>query len=125
MGARRWLQTVIDTVCWCYPAQGPECGPCLFSPGSWLQALEMESVMGLGVAAMQGAPCQSFPIAAASILRNQVRAHAPTHPRTHCPLHHFVHLRPICSPSAPRWGAAARNSTKCEVRIPTWLEVTD
>lgn len=48
----------------------------LLTPGSLLQAMEMESTLGLGVAAMQGAPCQSFPIVAASILRNQVRAHA-------------------------------------------------
>ena len=98
MGARRWLQTVIDTVCWCYPAQGPECGPCLFSPGSWLQAVELESAMGLGVPAMQGAPCQSFPIAASSILRNQVRAHAPTHPLSTAPLRPSAsNLQSICT----------------------------
>lgn len=100
---RRWKETLISTVCW-LPVQGPESGAlALFSPGSLLQALEMQSTLGLGVAAIQGAPCRFFPNRSCLILRNQVRAHA-------------LHLQPRC--------IALRYSGKCEVRIPTCLEVT-
>jgi hypothetical protein len=69
--------TPVDTVCRWYLVQGPECGgPCLFPLDRCCRHLEMQSAMGLGEPVIQGAPCQSFPIAAASILRNQVRAHA-------------------------------------------------
>lgn len=64
-------------LCAGFPSRVLRAGPlALFSPGSLLQALEMQSTLGLGVAAMQGAPCRFFPNRSCLILRNQVRAHA-------------------------------------------------
>lgn len=95
------VETLINTVC-CVPSRVLRAGPAL-SPGSLLQALEMESTLGLGVAAMQGAPCRFFPNRSCFNF-----AQSGTCPR---------------SPLAPRC-SAGRDSGKCEVQIPTCLEVT-
>lgn len=109
-GGRGWAretETVKRNAHWhcvlAFPSRVLRAGPSSLSPGSLLQALEMQSTLGLGVAAMQGAPCRFFPNRSCLILRNQVRAHA-------------LHLAHRC--------IAARYSGKCEVRIPTCLEIT-
>lgn len=100
---RRWKETLISTVCWLFPSRVLCAGPSSLSPGSLLQALDMRSTLGLGVAAMQGAPCRFFPIAAASF----------------CAIR-YVPTLSTCNLDASQ----PRYSGKCEVRIPTCLEIT-
>lgn len=79
-GWARETETVKRNAHWhcvlAFPSRVLRAGPSSLSPGSLLQALEMQSTLGLGVAAMQGAPCRFFPNRSCLILRNQVRAHA-------------------------------------------------